>query len=177
MKPLFIIKTSSSDENDVLMNINSPTPSIKLSEKRLRSVSLPDCRYIYKDLTGIIHQSKSRQCRYLHRKSRSFPSSFFLNDQEERRKHFQLNIESFSGSMNFLDATSGLRSPGESSSRYSLYGSFFDLSECGYPIEHQRLTTNTFEEKCTDWLNQIDENPHSQQSRSTNMRSSNENSS
>ena len=82
--------------------------------------------------------------------------------------------------MNWLDPNGGTQTPDGSSSRYSLYGSFFDLSESGYcqPSDQQfikpdkklltidgrpllivdqsnRLATNTYQDKCTDWLRHI----------------------
>ena len=134
-KPLCIIKTSSSDDNDVLICGNSPTPSTK----PWRTFSLPDCRRIYKDLTGQIHRSNATTHRPS--KSRSLPPICL-----------EANAE-------------GLRSPGGSSSRYSLYESFVDLSECDFPRQRQQRQqtsllqlgspANTFAEKCNDWLEHL----------------------
>ena len=151
-KPLCIIKTSSSDDHDVLMSVNSPTLSIKT----WRTFSLPDCRRIYKDLTGKTHRCDTTQRPV---RSRSFPSTFrFVVDEERRR------------TASFLEPNApGLRSPGGSSSRYSLYGSFVDLSECDFPparklfVDRQEPSlllvdspANTVEDKCNDWLNQLE---------------------
>lgn len=167
--PLFIIKTCSCDENDVLMSIASPTPSSKPAPVLTRSLSLPDCRYIYKDLTGVIHQSSWTNGKERFRRSNSIPERFFIEEK-------QSTVPTFDGAsiltMNLLDPMSGLHSPGESSSRYSLYGSFFDLSENGYSSEPKffpnihptfhllaptnKLSIHNYQDKCTDWLSRID---------------------
>ena len=124
-KPLRIIKTSSNGENDVLINVDSPT----IQPKRCRAVSLPDCRRIYKDLTGFVHQEKTIQ-----REFRSCPSMFLIRDDQRQ-------------------TTSSLRSPADSSSRCSLYGSFFNLSECEFVLDERKTS---FDDKCRNWLNELE---------------------
>jgi hypothetical protein len=178
--PLLVIDTCPSDENQESMKIPK-----ELNSNISRSWSLPNCNETYKDLRGAIHYSFATRLNNILKRSRSYPSNnlsiylksnekFFINQSPSTSLHFN---------MNRLDPNGGTQTPGGSSSRYSLYGSFFDLSETGYypPTDQPfiksdkklltidgrpllivdnstRLSTNTYQDKCTDWLRNLNTN-------------------
>jgi len=178
--PLFVIDTCPSDENQQL--IKTPKQSIS---KVSRSWSLPNCNETYKDLCGAIHYSFSNRLINILKRSRSYPTNNLLKYLNLNEKYFHIQSPSTSIhiNMNRLDPNGGTQTPDGSSSRYSLYGSFFDLSESGYypPSDQQfiktdnklltidgrpllivdhstRLSTNTYQDKCTDWLRHLNTN-------------------
>jgi hypothetical protein len=157
------------------------------NRKHVRSWSLPTGNHTYKDLHGAVHYSWSHRLNQFLIRSRSYPNPYLNMFYRTNGKHSQLPSPSASihTNINCLDPNiSGQQTPGGSSSRYSLYGSFFDLSESGYLqnsldrhgfksdsrlltigghslsiIDHQtRLSSNTFEDKCNDWLRQLQTN-------------------
>lgn len=179
--PLFIIDTCPSDDNQ--NSIKSPQ---QLTRTISRWWSLPNCNDTYKDLHGAIHQSLSVRLKNLSKRSRSYPNNYLLDYFKTYEKFFsdQSPSASIHLNLNRLDPNNGTQTPGGSSSRYSLYGSFFDLSESGYfppsdqahiksdnnksltiggrPLlaidQSTRLTTDTYQDKCTDWLRQLHTN-------------------
>ena len=103
----------------------------------------------------------------------------------EKQFSQQYPSSSFHFNMNLLDPNCGTRTPSVFSSRYSLYGSFLNLSESGYypssdqqqfiESDHKSITidgrpllivdystrlssTHTYHEKCNDWLRELDKN-------------------
>jgi hypothetical protein len=167
--PLFIIDTCSSKDDGEL-----PKAAISLKYNSLpRSFSLPNRGETYKDLCGLIHYSLSNRLKTFFTRSRSYPNNYLTNEQ---RCHSRSVSTSINVPMNLLDPYNGKQSPGGSSSRCSLYGSFFDLSESGYyplsipsnkkllafdgyPLlvadKSSRLSTNTYQEKCNNWLSHM----------------------
>ena len=158
--PLFIIDTCSSEDNGDVKKCHS---------QRVRSISLPNCQKIYKDLTGAIHHSLDDRYQHLLRRSQSYSLVENVN-----HKNFQM--KSAFESTNFLDPTMNFNSPGESSSRYSLYESIFNLSDNGQvsstwktdqkllDMQHHpmiiinkfpSLTAHNYQDKCTQWLNHL----------------------
>jgi hypothetical protein len=179
--PLFVIDTCSSDDNQESIKI------IKQSTTNIsRSWSLPNCNETYKDLCGALHYSFSNRLNHLLKYSRSYPNNYLLTYFKSNEEYFlnQSPTTSIHFNMNRLDPNGGTQTPGGSSSRYSLYGSFFDLSESGYYppsdqpfiksdnklltidgrplliVDHStRLTTiNNYQDKCTDWLRHLNTN-------------------
>jgi hypothetical protein len=160
--PMFIIENCSTlDDNKELIKTTISFP---------RSLSLINYGEAYKDLSGNIHYSSSNCLKNFFLRSYSCPTNFFSNDNS-------FFLQSPSTTMNLLDPSKGIYSPGGSSSRYSLYGSFFDLSESGYhpsliktnnklltingrPLlivdNTSKLSMNTIQDKCNDWLNHLD---------------------
>jgi hypothetical protein len=124
-----------------------------------RSLSLINYNEAYKDLSGKIHYSSLNHLRNLFIRSYSCPNNYFSN-----KTSFQIQFET-----NLLDPCNDTHSPGGSSSRYSLYGSFIDLSEHGYhssfiktdnkflTIDNtSKLSMNTYQDKCNDWLSHLE---------------------
>ena len=179
--PLFIIDTCSSDDNP--NSIKSPRKQVTRTISRWWS--LPNCNDTYKDLCGAIHRSLSNRLKTLSKRSRSYQNNNLLDYLKAYERFFPNQSPSASIQLNphRLDPNGGMQTPGGSSSRYSLYGSFFDLSESGYyppsdqahnkfdnrlltidgrPLliidQSTQLTTNTYQDKCTDWLRQMHTN-------------------
>lgn len=168
--PLFVIETCSSD--DIPQLIKSPKQSPTVPS---RSWSLPNCNETYKDLHGAIHYSFSNRLNNLLKRSRSYPNNYLLlySKMNEVLFRTQSPSASMSFNVNFLDPNHATLTPSGASSRYSLYGSFFDLSESGYYpptdnkfltiegrplliVDHSsRLTSNAYQDKCTDWLDHL----------------------
>lgn len=179
--PLFVIDTCPSNDNE---------ESNRVSKQSIatisRSWSLPNCNETYKDLCGAIHYSFTNRLSHTFKHSHSYPTnSLPIDSKSNEKSHLrQSPSTSVQFSMNRLDPNGGTLTPGGSSSRYSLYGSFFDLSESGYCattdqsliksdnklltfdgrplliVDHSpRLTTDTYQHKCTDWLRQLNVNP------------------
>lgn len=152
-----------------------------------RSCSLNNSSSIYKDLHGAIHHSSSTsRFEAILFRSRSYPpncsSRFFFVEPTGKSSLLQSPSTSFNFNFNSLDpnaALGGTQTPGGSSSRYSLYGSFFDVSDCGAtfsPTGNERIepkwlscagrpllivdqsSPNTFQDKCLDWLRQVKSN-------------------
>lgn len=143
MPPMFIIDNCSTLEDNQELTI------ILKSNRYRRSLSLINYGEVYKDLSGTIHYSSIN---YLQKnfflRSYSCPKNYLSNERS-------FSIQSPSMTMNFLDPFNGTHSPGGSSSRYSLYGSFFDLSENGYHPSKLSITT-TYQDKCKDWLSHLE---------------------
>ena len=171
--PLFVIDTCPSDDNEEVRKPAKASSNARMT----RAWSLPNCHETYKDLHGAVHYSLLNHFQSFLNRSRSYPnpnlSSIYskVND-----KYFQLQSPSASVHMNMnsLDPhAGGSQTPGGASSRYSHYGSFFDVSESGYypsseqhchrsdnklltiggrPLlivdQNTRLTNNTFQDKC-----------------------------
>jgi len=178
--PLFVIDTCPSDDNqESLKTPKQSNPNIS------RSWSLPNCNETYKDLRGAVHYSFVNRLNNILKRTYSYPNNYFLTylKSNEKYSHIQSPSTSIHINMNLLDPNGGTQTPGGSSSRYSLYGSFFDLSESGYypPSDQQfiktdtklltidgrpllivdhstRLSTNTYQDKCTDWLRHLNTN-------------------
>ncbi|CAF0720859.1 unnamed protein product [Adineta steineri] len=178
--PSFVIDTCPSDDTQ------KPLETCKQSTtNQLRSWSLPNCNETYKDLHGAIHYSFSNQLNNILKRSRSYPNNylFIYSKLQENFPRIQSPSTFMSVHMNYLDPNGGTQTPGGASSRYSLYGSFFDLSESGYyPASDQQLiksdnklltidgrpllivdhsthlATNTYQDKCMDWLHHIQTN-------------------
>lgn len=175
--PLFVIDCCSSD--DIQNTIKNPKNS---SSNISHSWSLPDCNQTYKDLCGAIHYSFSNRVNTILKRSRSYPNNYLLKYLKlyEKNFHIQSPTASIHCNMNLLDPNGGTQTPGGASSRYSLYGSFFDLSESGYyPSADQRyiksnnkiltidghpllvvdnaarIPTNNYQDKCADWLRRL----------------------
>jgi hypothetical protein len=181
--PRFVIDSCPNDDSQ------SNKDSIKDNpKKQKRSWSVPDCHLTYKDLDGAVHTVVSNSLRQCLARSRSYPNNFvsFLRKSNDKYFLFPSPSNSVHLNLNYLDPNvTGMQTPGGSSSRYSLYGSFFDLSESGYfPITDQsssrsdnrllslaghplliidnpnRSTMNTFQDKCADWLQHLQTNTH-----------------
>jgi hypothetical protein len=176
--PLFVIDTCPSDDNqESLKTPQQSNPNIS------RSWSLPNCNETYKDLRGAVHYSFVNRLNNILKRSYSYPNNYFLTYLKSNEKYSYIQSPSTSIHMNLLDPNGGTQTPSGSSSRYSLYGSFFDLSESGYypPSDQQfiktdnklltidgrpllivdhstRLSTNTYQDKCTDWLRHLNTN-------------------
>ena len=179
--PMFVIDTCPSDDNQGSKRISKQSiPTIS------RSCSLPNCNETYKDLCGAIHHSFTNRLNNHFKHSYSYPIdylSIYAKSNEKSSYLTQSPSTSVHFNMNRLDPHGGTQTPGGSSSRYSLYGSFFDLSESGYcattdqsliktdkklltfdgrPLlivdRSPRLTTDTYQHKCTDWLRQLNVN-------------------
>lgn len=180
MPTLVIDSCSSDDEQHEKQSKNETVKKIR------RSWSLTNYQQAYKDLHGAIHASLTSQSLYLHGRSRSYPNNYLSFYMKTNDKNFLLQspTASIHMNMNSLDPNGGAQTPGGSSSRYSLYGSFFDLSESGYypatdqiysksdnklltaggrPLlildQRTRLSANTIQDKCNDWLSQLNTNP------------------
>ncbi len=171
--PLFIIDTCPSDDKQESIKIPKPSTS-NISH----AWSLPNCNETYKDLCGAIHYSFANRLNNILTRSRSYPNHSLLTYLKFNEKNFlnQSPSTSIHFNINRLDPNNGTQTPGGSSSRYSLYGSFFDLSESGYYppsdnklltidghplliVDHStRLTNNTYQDKCTDWLRHLHTN-------------------
>lgn len=179
--PMFVIDTCPSNDDQESNRINKQ--SITTIS---RSWSLPNCNETYKDLCGAIHYSLTNRLNNAFKHSRSYPTNYLRSDSKSNEKSSYLHQSpstSVHFNMNRLDPNGGTQTPGGSSSRYSLYGSFFDLSESGYCattdqsliksdnklltfdgrplliVDHSpRLTTDTYQHKCTDWLRQLNVN-------------------
>ncbi|UJR28855.1 hypothetical protein I4U23_010079 [Adineta vaga] len=169
--PLFVIDTCPSDDPPQ----SSKTP-IQSSIIPSRSWSLPNCNETYKDLHGAIHQSFSNRLNNLLKRSRSYPNNYLFLYSKLHETFLRSQSPSMSFNVNFLDPNHGALTPGGASSRYSLYGSIFDLSESGYyppsdnkyltidghpllVVNHSRqLTSNTYQDKCTNWLDHLSTN-------------------
>ncbi len=178
--PQFVIDTCPLDDNQE--SLQTPKQS---TSNHSRSWSLPNCNDTYKDLRGAIHYSFSNRLNNILQRSRTYPTNHQLKYSKSNEKlfHIQSPSNSICFNMNYLDPNGGTQTPGGSSSRYSLYGSFFDLSESGYypPSDHQfvksdnkfltidgrpllivdhstRLTTNSYQDKCADWLGHLHTN-------------------
>ncbi|CAF0973534.1 unnamed protein product [Adineta ricciae] len=169
--PMFVINICSSEDystSDELIK-NPPTASVLT-----RSLSLPNHGQAYKDLCGTIHYSSSNSYKSSITRSHSYPNNYLLH---EKSLGLQSSTSVINCGMGLLDPYNGTQSPGGSSSRYSLYGSFFDLSESGYhpslmktdnklltidgkPLfivdNPPRLSMNTYQDKCKDWLTHLD---------------------
>ncbi len=168
--PMFVIDTCSSEDTEELIKTrisseHNPFP---------RSLSLPNSGEAYKDLYGTIHYSSSNLLKNSVIRSYSYPNNYLLH---EKSFHSQLPTAKINCAKSLLDPYNGTHSPCGSSSRYSLYGSFFDLSESKYQpslikrdkqsltingnpllIVHNssKLSTNTYQDKCKDWLTHLD---------------------
>ncbi|CAF1071217.1 unnamed protein product [Rotaria magnacalcarata] len=172
--PVLVIDDCSSEENEELIKTITTSSSSK-KKSVSRSLSLPNHREAYTDLSGTIHySSSSNRLKNLFTRSYSYPTNFFSHDKSF---YFQSYSNKIHMIINLLDPNNGIHSPGGSSSRYSLYGSFFDLSESGCHSPYSKadnrlitndgcllltvdksskLSTNTYQEKCNDWLSQLD---------------------
>ena len=115
--PLFVIDTCPTDDKEESIKIIKPSTSTVS-----RSWSLPNCNETYKDLCGAIHYSFINRLKNILKHSRSYPNNsllthlrthekFFLNQSPSTSVHFNINR---------LDPTSGIQTPGGSSSRYFL---------------------------------------------------------
>lgn len=178
--PLFVIDTCPSNDNQELIK-----KSKQLNSNISRSWSLPNCSETYKDLCGAVHYSFANRLYNILKRSSSYPTNYISTYLKSNGKYFRIQSPSTSIhiNMNLLDPNGGTQTPGGSSSRYSLYGSFFDLSENDYyPSSDQqfiksdnklltidgrpllildnstRLSTNTYQDKCTDWLRHLNTN-------------------
>jgi len=127
--PMLVIDACASDEN---------LPPIQRNFMP-RSLSLIDSGQIYKDLSGNLHYS-------------SLKSSINIPVRWQSCPNQLLNTTT----VNWLDPMAGLHSPGGSSSRYSLYGSFFNLSESEYIQTIPKISSDTYENKCSNWLQHLD---------------------
>jgi hypothetical protein len=166
---MFIIETCSSEGNEELIKT---VPTAILSKYNLfsRSLSLPNYNEAYKDLSGAIHSSSINRLTNFFLRSYSYPTNKKLIYSQS--SSFKINL-----TMNFLDPFNSVHSPGGSSSRYSLYGSGLDLSESGcyaslsktdkklltsdgHPLliveNSVKLSTNTYQDKCNDWLSHLE---------------------
>jgi len=149
--PMFIIDNySTSEDNKELKSNHVP-----------RSLSLINYNQAYKDLSGTIHYSSLNHLKNFFIRSNSCPN--------EKSFYIPSPSPTIQFGMNLLDPSNGIHSPGGSSSRYSLYGSFIDLSEHGYhssfiktdnkflTIDNtSKLSINTYQDKCNDWLSHLD---------------------
>ncbi|CAF0919602.1 unnamed protein product [Rotaria sordida] len=178
--PLFVIDTYALNNNQ--QSIKTPKQSISNIS---RSWSLPNCNETYKDLCGAIHYTFSNHLHICLKQSHSYPNNYLLNYLNLREKKFPIKSPSTSihCNINLLDPNNGTQTPSCLSSRYSMHGSFFDLSESDYypPSDQQfiksnnklltidghpllivdpftRLSTNTYQDKCTDWLHHLNIN-------------------
>ena len=170
--PMLIIDTCPCVDNNECVQTKRISSASRTSK---RSLSLPNCSKAYKDLCGAIHTSSSKYWTNDLTRCHSYPNNALYNNKQD---HTRPLAGSLHFPMSLLDpASGGLHSPGDSSSRYSLYGSFFDLSESGYypsssvRSERRYLTIDghpifttetapssahdTYEEKCHDWLNRL----------------------
>lgn len=173
--PMLVIDDCLPEDNEQLRRtVTATIPSLSKTKSISRSLSLPNHGEAYKDLSGAIHYSSSHCLKNLFLRSHSFPTNPSSDDKS-------FSVQSFSNkihlSMNLLDPNNGTHSPGGSSSRYSLYGSFFDLSESGCHSSYSKsdnrllttdacllltidksskLSTNTYQDKCNEWLNHLD---------------------
>lgn len=169
--PKLVIDNCSSEENIEFIKTKA------ISSKRkslLRSLSLPHHDQTYKDLSGAIHYSSMSRSKNYFVRSHSYPNYYFPIEKSFYSPSFSAKTHA---GMVLLDPNNGTYSPGGSSSRYSLYGSFFNISESGYypsvvkpdnkllagdgssliNFDHSlKLLTNTYQDKCTDWLSHLD---------------------
>ncbi|CAF2216178.1 unnamed protein product [Rotaria magnacalcarata] len=179
--PSFVIETCSSDGKQ--KPIESPK---KLTSTISRTWSLPNCNETYKDLCGAIHYTFSKHLNNRLKRSHSYPNAYLLKCLKYNEKNLLIQSPSISirCNMNLLGPNGGMQTPSCLSSRHSLNGSFFDLSESdnrlppdqiflrsnnkiltvdGQPLlivdPSIRLTTNTYHDKCTDWLSHLNINP------------------
>ncbi|CAF3323609.1 unnamed protein product [Rotaria socialis] len=173
--PMLVIDDCSSEENEEVIKTITTTSSSSRKKSVSRSLSLPNHGEAYKDLSGTIHySSSSNRLKNFFTRSHSYPTSFLSHDKSFYFQSFSNKIHMI---INLLDPNNGIHSPGGSSSRYSLYESCFDLSESGYHSPYSKadnrlitndgcllltvdksskLSTNTYQEKCNDWLSQLD---------------------
>jgi hypothetical protein len=145
--PMFIIDNCSTlEDNKELKSNYFP-----------RSLSLINYNQAYKDLSGTIHYSSLNHLKNFFIRSNSCPN--------EKSFYIQSTSTTIQYEMNLLDPSNGIHSPGGSSSRYSLYGSFIDLSEHSFIKTDNKLLTidntsklsmNTYQDKCNDWLSHLD---------------------
>ena len=177
--PLLVIDTCPSEDA-------KESPARQPEQPHLsRSWSLPNCNATYKDLHGAVHHSFANHVNHSLARSRSYP----LNQRaihlriNDKYFHIQSSLSSINLNANWLDPNSGMQTPGASSSRYSLYGSFFDLSESGYyaPSDQRSMRSDNklltiggrpllivdrsaetsaaaFQDKCNEWLRQLNTN-------------------
>jgi len=170
--PMFVIDTCPTlEENN--KELIKTTMSLKYKSCP-RSLSLINYGEAYKDLSGTIHYSSLNDLKNFFIRSYSCPNNYLSNGKS---LHIQSPLTTINFGMNLLDPYDGTHSPGGSSSRYSLYGSFFDLSEKGYQPSliktdnklltingrsllifdnSSKLSMNTYQDKCNDWLNHLD---------------------
>ncbi|CAF2409467.1 unnamed protein product [Rotaria sp. Silwood2] len=178
--PRFVIDNCSSEDNEELIKTTTKTTTTAtttLSSKKQsvsRSLSLPNYGETYKDLSGAIHYSSLNRLKNYFIRSYSYPNNYFSN---EKLFYSQTLSTKINVGMEFLGPNNGTYSPAASSSRYSLYGSFFDLSESGYHASYikpdnrlltsdgysllavgnsSKLSTHTYQDKCNDWLSHLD---------------------
>ncbi|UJR20745.1 hypothetical protein I4U23_023863 [Adineta vaga] len=172
-KPTFVINICSSEDNNNDEHIKKPTTCSSKSNLLTRSLTLPNYGQAYKDLSGTIHYSSSNSYKNSFTKSHSYPNNYLLH---EKSSGLQSSLSAINCGIGLLDPYNGTQSPGGSSSRYSLYGSFFDLSESGYhpslmktdnklltidgkPLlivdNSSRFSMNACQDKCKDWLTRI----------------------
>lgn len=171
-RPLFVINICSSEDNNGEHQQRATAHAANYNPLS-RSLSTPDHARAYKDLTGAVHYYASTCHKSFVARRHSYPNDYALNDKSLRAQSPTMVIND---GMALLDPYNGTQSPGGSSSRYSLYGSFFDLSENGYhpPVvkpdaklltidgrpllivdKASKLSANTFQEKCNDWLTHL----------------------
>lgn len=127
--PMLVIDACASDENLPCIQRNFIP----------RSLSLIDSGEVYKDLSGNLHYSSLKSFVNIPVRCHSCPNQL-LNTTK----------------VNWLDPMTGLHSPGGSSSRYSLNGSFFNLSESEYIPTMPKISSDTYENKCSNWLQHLD---------------------
>ncbi|CAF0878299.1 unnamed protein product [Rotaria sp. Silwood1] len=174
--PRFVIDHCSSEENEEFIKTTTTATTTLPWKKQAvsRSLSLPNYTETYKDLSGAIHYSSSNCLKNYFIRSYSYPNNYFSNEKSFYSPSISTKINV---AMGFLDPNNGTCSPAASSSRYSLYGSFFDLSECGYHGSYvnpdnrlltsdgyslltvdnsSKLPTHTYQDKCNDWLSHLD---------------------
>jgi hypothetical protein len=163
--PMFVIDTCSSEDNQETISLKSNTLP--------RSLSLLNSGDAYKDLSGTIHYSSLTRLKNSFLRSYSCPNNFSSKTKSAPFHSPSVNVHF---SMNLLNPSNGTHSPADSSSRYSLYGSFLDLSEKNYPpsliktdnklfaidgrplliTDHSsKLSTTTYHDKCNDWLSHL----------------------
>jgi hypothetical protein len=146
--PMLIIDTCSSEDNIELIKKQISSKSDFFP----RSLSLLNYGDAYTDLSGTRHYSSLNRLRNFLIRSTSCPNN----------SSWKYSISTTT--VNFLDPCNNTHSPAGSSSRYSLYGSFFDLSENDYPSSLMKsenkllskLSINTVQDKCQNWLSHLD---------------------
>jgi hypothetical protein len=157
----------------LVIDICSTLDDHKESHLLPRSLSLLNYTEAYKDLSGIIHHSSLNRSKNFFFRSYSYPNNFF---SDEKSIPFQPSSTTINFGMKLLDPYNGINSPADSSSRYSLYGSYFNLSENSYhpsliktenkllaidgrPLlivdNPSKLSINTYQDKCNDWLRRL----------------------
>jgi hypothetical protein len=154
-----------------VIDICSTSDDQKVSHSLTRSLSLLNCTDTYKDLFGIIHHhSFLNRSKNILVRSYSCPNNSFSNEKLVLLQPSSTNINL---GMKFLDSYNELHSPNDSSSHYSLYGSYFNLSENGYHPSFiktedrlltidgrpllilDKLSMNTYQDKCNNWLKHL----------------------